>query len=112
MPTVAASSSNQGAARTWSSASSMACGPVFGSPTGWDLRQAGARSPKPALPTSCATPSTDTAGEFALAAHQTRPDPNFMRHHEAPEGYFVSGSAGAALDFPHAWLECAGRAAV
>jgi hypothetical protein len=31
----------------------------------------------------------DTAGEFALAAHQTRPDPNFMRHHEAPEGYFA-----------------------
>src|SRR3954451_12306888 len=34
-------------------------------------------------------PSQDTAGEFALAAHQTRPDPNFMRHHEAPEGYFA-----------------------
>ena len=34
-------------------------------------------------------PAKDTAGEFALAAHQTRADPNFMRHHEAPEGYFA-----------------------
>src|SRR4051795_7876735 len=50
MPTVAASSSNQGATRTWSSASSMACGHVFGSPTGSGRRRAGARSTKPALP--------------------------------------------------------------
>nr|WP_158258374.1 transposase [Rhodopila globiformis] len=47
-PTVAASSSNRGATRMWSSASSAACGRASGSPTVWARRPAGAKSTKPA----------------------------------------------------------------